>query len=115
MSLQETIATEVSQALPAASVTRLSGPDRYATSAVIAASGWDTSATAYFAAGMNFPDALAGVPAAASDGAPLLLSRRGCLPAPVFDETTALAPTTKVLLGGQVSLSGAVTSNRCAG
>jgi putative cell wall-binding protein len=115
MSLQETIATEVSQALPAASVTRLSGPDRYATSAVIAASGWNTSATAYFAAGMNFPDALAGVPAAASDGAPLLLSRRGCLPAPVFDETTALAPTTKVLLGGQVSLSGAVTSNRCAG
>ena len=55
-------------------VVRIAGPDRYATSRLVAqtifAGGADT---AYIATGTNFPDALSAGPAAAVEGGPVLL------------------------------------------
>lgn len=56
-------------------VVRISGPDRYSTSRAIAEeffSGQDIY-TAYFATGLNFPDALAAGPAAANEFGPVIL------------------------------------------
>lgn len=56
-------------------VVRISGPDRYSTSRAIAEeffTGEDIY-TAYFATGLNFPDALAAGPAAANEFGPVIL------------------------------------------
>ncbi len=69
----------------AASVVRYSGADRYATSADVVAKVTSVMVpkptTALLATGRNYPDALAGVPAAAVAKAPLLLTQPNCLPA----------------------------------
>ncbi|HET9858883.1 MAG TPA: cell wall-binding repeat-containing protein, partial [Nocardioidaceae bacterium] len=108
------VASTVRQNLADAEVTRVSGEDRYATSAAVGSYGWATAERAYFAAGTNFPDALAGVAAAAFHDAPLLLTRDDCLPGPVFDVTTSLAPQTKLLLGGSTVLNEDALEARCA-
>ncbi len=69
----------------AASVVRYAGADRYATSADVVAKVTSVMVpkptTALLATGRNYPDALAGVPAAAVAKAPLLLTQPNCLPA----------------------------------
>lgn len=112
--LGEEVAAQVSQALPGATVSRIAGADRYETSAAIAKAGWGTSDTAYVASGADFPDALAGVPAAGTRAAPLLLSHADCLPPAVYDEMSALSPTARVLLGGTAALSDGVLDRECA-
>ncbi|MGO1810833.1 MAG: cell wall-binding repeat-containing protein [Canibacter sp.] len=57
----------------AASVSRLSGDDRYATSAAISKYGWKTSSEAFVSTGMDYADALAAGPAAARRDAPVML------------------------------------------
>lgn len=57
-------------------VTRVQGPDRFATAAAVARHAFTAPTTAYVASGETFPDALAGVPAAVRQGAPLLLVNR---------------------------------------
>lgn len=65
-------------------MTRLSGPTRYATAASVAAAAFPNGAErAYVATRENFPDALAGVPAAGRNGAPLLLVQPDQLPSEV--------------------------------
>lgn len=56
-----------------APVTRLWGPDRYATSRAIVDAVWDDAAIAYLATGRDFPDALSASAAAAVAGGPVLL------------------------------------------
>jgi putative cell wall-binding protein len=104
---------QVSQAVPGATVQRIAGTDRYATSAAIAGAGWSGSTWAYFAAGTDFPDALAGVAAAAVRGAPLLLTRRGCMPAPIAETVAELDPDDTVLLGGSSALSDSAATRHC--
>jgi putative cell wall-binding protein len=56
-------------------VDRIGGPDRFSTSRMIVADAWgsDASAHVFLATGLNFPDALAAVPAAGVRGAPIIL------------------------------------------
>lgn len=54
-------------------VDRISGDDRYATSAQIAGTLFPAATTVVLATGKNFPDALAGAPTAGRRGAPVLL------------------------------------------
>jgi putative cell wall-binding protein len=92
-------------------VERLSGPDRYATAAAISEESFDPGvAAAYVATGANFPDALAGGPAAASDGAPLLLVSADSIPAATAAELARLRPWRIVILG-----SAGVVSDDVAG
>ncbi len=58
-------------------VTRLSGSNRYATSALIAARYFKNPDTVYTASGTNFPDGLCGGPLACYNRSPILLTAEG--------------------------------------
>ncbi|NIA24104.1 MAG: hypothetical protein GWP04_00890 [Gammaproteobacteria bacterium] len=88
------------------SVTRLWGEDRYATAAAVSASGFPAGASqVYVATGENFPDALAAVPAAFHEGAPIVLTRTGSLPSATRTELQRLAPDRIIVLGGPGAVS----------
>jgi putative cell wall-binding protein len=92
-------------------VTRLAGPDRYATSVEVSKATFaDGADRVYLATGRNFPDALAGGPVAANGPGPLLLVPGTCLPPSVSDEIARLAPDRLVFLGGSSAVSGALAS-----
>lgn len=89
----------------AGSVTRIAGDDRYGTaSAVSAASFSPGGAVAYVATGAGYADALAGGPAAARDGAPLLLVDPHDVPAATAAELNRLEPGSIVVLGGSAAV-----------
>lgn len=98
-------------------VTRLSGSDRYATAAQVAERFWRSQTrVVYLATGRNFPDALAGVPAAGLDGAPLLLVEPHCVPASVRRQLDRLKPQTTVILGGRSTVTDAAAAGTpCSG
>lgn len=89
-------------------VTRLSGENRFATASEI--SRWafpEASDVVYLATGADFPDALAGGPAAAATNGPLLLVQPDTLPAAIAAELERLSPRHVVALGGQAAVSDA--------
>lgn len=95
-------------------VARLAGANRFATAAAVSQAAFpDPGATdtVYVASGADFPDALAGVSAAAGADAPLLLVARGELTAPTEDELARLDPDRIVLLGGAASLGDVVADS----
>jgi len=77
--ISTSVEAQLVQMLPTSvKVTRLAGPDRYATATqvareVITLQGQNYDGTALFATGANFPDALAGAPIAAAKGEPIVL------------------------------------------
>lgn len=84
--IPEAVSLTAESATPGARFERLAGATRYATSAAVASEARDEGLrgrSAWLATGLDFPDALAAGPAAARDGAPLLL----------VDGTTAGAST----------------------
>lgn len=90
-------------------VSRLAGPDRYATGAALSRSAFGSNVPAvYIATGANFPDALAAGPAAASRGGPVLLVARSVIPGPTAAELDRLRPSRIVLLGGEGAISTSV-------
>ena len=99
----------VSLATPAAagpSVRRLAGVDRYATAvAVSRATHPGTAPIAVVTTGATFPDALAGGPAAAKLGGPVLLVSRDKAPTAVLDELRRLQPQRVLVLGGEGAVS----------
>ncbi|HWH32647.1 MAG TPA: cell wall-binding repeat-containing protein, partial [Egibacteraceae bacterium] len=85
---------------------RVSGDSRFSTAAAVCAAGWDYPIdTVYVATGAGFADALAGVPAAAKEGAPLLLVERDAVPAPTAQELARIRPARIVILGGTSAVS----------
>ncbi|MGI8536774.1 MAG: cell wall-binding repeat-containing protein [Mycobacteriales bacterium] len=88
---------------------RVAGTDRFSTAAAIARDAFSSAVVGYLATGLNFPDALAGAPAAARDGAPLLLAATDCVTTATSDAFSALGVTSRIVLGGT-----AVVSDRAA-
>ena len=111
------VLSQVKVLLPAATVERWAGADRYATAAAISLKTYPQGATtAYLASGASYPDALAGAPVAAHAGAPLLLTSRDCIPASTFAELTRLGATNIVVLGGTAAVSDAAANlTGCSG
>jgi putative cell wall-binding protein len=101
----------VSQLRSYGPVERVSGGDRYSTAAAISASTFDAAGTAYVASGERFPDALAGVPAAHTDRAPLLLVSRDAVPGATEAELRRVGARRVVLLGGTGVVSPGVESH----
>ncbi|NAZ84008.1 hypothetical protein GTR02_19555 [Kineococcus sp. R8] len=97
---ESTAAAVAARVSDPADVTRVGGADRYATSALVATAVFADATTALIATGENFPDALAGVPAAAVNLAPILLVRPQCTPLPIFDYVASSAITSEIVLGG---------------
>ncbi|TNM69176.1 hypothetical protein FHN55_05195 [Streptomyces sp. NP160] len=96
--------------LPDTVVVRLSGDDRYATAAAVARDTWESVPSTLLASGEVFPDALAG----AALGAPLLLTRRDCLPAATAKAYADLGVQQVTGLGGAAVLSDAsLTATPC--
>lgn len=87
-------------------IERLAGADRYETAARVAATFGDRRGTVFVSTGTQFPDALAGVPAAAAAGAPIVLVRpTGGVPEAVHTGLARLDPATVVVLGGEQAVS----------
>jgi len=96
-------------------VTRIGGADRYETAAMISHAYFAPGIkTVYVATGMNFPDALAGVPGAARAGAPILLVGTDNLPAATAAEIDRLAPDEIVILGGPAAVHNSVETELSA-
>jgi SpoIID/LytB domain protein len=91
-------------------VTRVSGADRYATAAAVAADYPSGLPTVYVASGADFPDALAAAAVGAARDEPVLLTRAGSLPEATAKAITRLAPAKIVVMGGTGSVSAAVES-----
>jgi subtilisin family serine protease/putative cell wall-binding protein len=96
-------------ALPATSWTfttgktapRIAGDNRYSTASALSASAFSSGVpVAYVATGANFPDALAGAPAARVSGGPILLAEKWALPDVTAAELSRLKPGRIVVLGG---------------
>ncbi len=81
------------------SVTRISGPDRYASSAQVAAQFSSTVPSTMLASGENFPDALAGAALAGTWGVPLLLTQRYTLPSPIKSRLQSISESQGYVLG----------------
>ena len=96
------------------SVTRLSGPNRYATSEAINNFSFATSQTVFLAVGTGYADALAGAALAGNVDAPLFVVPGNCVPQGVLDQIADLGATEVRLLGGAGSLSANVANlTRC--
>ncbi|MGM7721745.1 cell wall-binding repeat-containing protein [Metabacillus sp. Hm71] len=84
---------------------RISGADRYETSANLSYEGWETSDVAVLATGRDFPDALSATPLAYKYNAPLLLTQTDSLPASVAEELDRLGVSKVYLIGGASVIS----------
>ena len=93
--------------------TRVSGSDRYATSAAVAGlGGYAPGGTVYLATGATFPDALSAAPLASRDHAPLLLVPPALpVPASTAARLAALQPQHITLVGSTAAISKAVADH----
>lgn len=92
-----------------APTTRIAGRDRFEVSANASADNFaPSSRVAYVASGVVFPDALSGSPAAAANGAPVLLVTNDAIPDAVARELQRLNPLQIVVLGGPDTVSDTV-------
>ena len=90
----------------AGKIERLSGADRYATSAAIARSAFPKgTSTVYIASGASFADALAAGPVAAKAQGPVLLVAQGGVPKDTAAALRALKPKRIVIVGGPAAVS----------
>jgi len=92
-----------------ASVTRVAGGDRYATSAAVSADTFASAATVYIATGKQFADALAAGPLAAGTTSPVLLVSDS-VSRVVCDEIGRLDPLQVVALGSTSAVSDGVAT-----
>ena len=85
-------------------VTRLAGPDRYATSALVADTFPRGPERVFLATGAAFPDALSGSALAGKEATPVLLTRASTLPADVRAALDRLDAGSGVVLGGYTAV-----------
>jgi putative cell wall-binding protein len=88
---------------------RIFGADRFLTAVEIALEGWEDGAdVVVLANGLNFPDALAGVPLAAALDAPILLTGAAELNEDTAAAIEELEAEEVIILGGEAAVSKAV-------
>jgi len=91
------------------STQRLAGADRFGTSAAVSAATFAPGVpVVYVASGLDFPDALAAGPAAATQGGPVLIVTPSAIPPPIATELARLKPARIVVVGGPAVISAAV-------
>ncbi len=98
-----------------AEIVRLAGRDRYDTAAMISAMHFEAGvSTAFVTGGTDFAAAVAGAPAAAGSGSPMLLTRPDELPSYTRDELMRLQPDVIMILGGTGVVGAAVEQELAA-
>jgi len=93
---------------------RVSGTDRYGTSAAISASYWGAADTVVIASGAGFADALSAAPLAGAYDAPILLTKPTSLPDVIGDEIERLGATEAYIIGSTSAVSDAVRAQLAA-
>ena len=106
--VSDAVLASIAGLLPGATVTRLAGADRYATSAAVAGTFETGLPVVYAATGLGFADALAAAAAAGSMGSPMVLTMPGSLPAPILAEIIRLNPSHAIVAGGVGAVGDAV-------
>ena len=97
------------------STSRISGANRYATSAAISKTTFAAGVpVAYVASGTDFPDALSAAAAAGTLDGPVLLTRPDSLPAETATELDRLNPARIVVVGGETAVSTSVQNGLAA-
>ena len=86
-------------------ITRIAGSNRFSTAAKISANSYAFADTVILACGMNYADALAGVPLAYKNNAPILLTGSSALDKNTFDEIKRLKAKNVIILGGKLAVS----------
>jgi putative cell wall-binding protein len=89
-------------------IKRLSGDNRYATSASVALNGWTQSDYAVLAYGKGFPDALGATPLAKKYNAPILLTETNFIPIETLNAIQQLKVRNIIIVGGNGVVSSAV-------
>lgn len=85
---------------------RISGSNRYETSAQISKAGWKkTCNTAIIATGENFPDALCAAPLAKKNNAPIILTDSASLNSSAKEELQRLTVKNVIIIGGYGAIS----------
>ena len=87
---------------------RISGLNRYATSASVALAGWQQSDYAVLANGEDFPDALSAAPLAKKYNAPILLTQKNVLPTETTNTLQQLKVKNVFVVGGTGVVSSTV-------
>lgn len=95
-----------SQSTP--TIKRLSGGNRYATSAEVALNGWTQSNYAILASEENFPDAISAAPLAKKYDSPILLTETDFIPAETLNAIQQLKVKNIIIIGGTGSISESV-------
>ena len=106
--VSDSVLASIATLLPGATVIRLAGADRYATSAAVAGTFETGVPVVYVASGTGFADALAAAAAAGSMGSPMVLTLPGSLPAPIRAEIIRLNPSHAIVAGGVGAVGDAV-------
>lgn len=91
-----------------ASANRISGLNRYETSAAVALDGWKQSDYAILANGENFPDALSTTPLAQKYNAPILLTLKDTIPDTIANALQQLKVKNVFIVGGTGVISSTV-------
>jgi putative cell wall-binding protein len=92
----------------AGTVDRISGADRFATTAEVVQEVVPGTDTVFVVTGRNFADALTGIPVAAMTGSAVLMVDTGALHAAVITELQRLQPRHILILGGTAAVSSIV-------
>ena len=95
----------LADALKRIDTTRLAGANRFATAVEISKAGFEEADTVVLAYGLNYADALAGVPLANKLGAPILLTDKDKLNADTLAEIKRLGAKNVIILGGEGVIS----------
>jgi len=106
--ISDAVEQEVKALVP--TVKRLSGDNRYETSAAVSAEFFSDPSWVVVALGTNFPDALVGAAAAAHLSGPVLLTAGDHAPQATLDELTRMRPGTIYVVGGTAAISKAVAT-----
>jgi len=106
--VSESVVTELGSYAP---VTRLAGPNRFATADAVATALFpnaSTVTTLYLATAANFPDALVAAAPAGSEAGPVLLTRSNTLPAYADAQIRRLTPNEVFVIGGSAVIADTV-------
>ncbi|USQ80457.1 cell wall-binding repeat-containing protein [Ornithinimicrobium faecis] len=107
-SVSNTVLSELGSYAGDEGVERLTGENRYATSARIAAQYTKGRDRVFLASGEDYPDALSAAAVAGAEHEPLLLTKPGQLPSEVAKQLERLAPGQVVVVGGPQAIGDAV-------
>ncbi|OLT17832.1 hypothetical protein BJF80_00430 [Serinicoccus sp. CUA-874] len=111
--VDDAVLRQAQRLLPAASVERIGGSNRYTTSALIAEDAFEEASSAVVAAGTAPVDAVAGTQLAADRSAPLLLTRQSCRTSSVDEVYDSLGIGLSRLAGGSGVLAWDAGARTC--